>query len=38
MDVLVLTPSEIEDRLSKGDFFIAEILQKGKVLYRHDAD
>ena len=38
MDILVYTPAEIEKRLAMGDFFIAEILTKGKVLYQHDAD
>jgi predicted nucleotidyltransferase len=33
MDVLVRTPAEIEERLAMGDFFMAEILEKGKVLY-----
>ena len=32
MDVLVRTPAELEERLAMGDFFIAEILKKGKVL------
>ena len=36
MDLLVLTPHEIEDRLAKGDFFITDVLTKGKVLYSHD--
>ncbi|MBI4332248.1 MAG: nucleotidyltransferase domain-containing protein [Chloroflexi bacterium] len=34
MDVIVRTPAEIEERLAMGDFFIAEILEKGKVLYQ----
>jgi uncharacterized protein len=33
MDILVYTPEEFETRLEKGDFFIADILTKGKVLY-----
>ena len=33
LDTLVLTPQEIEKRLARGDQFIAEILEKGKVLY-----
>ena len=37
MDVLVYTRDEIEDRLTKGDFFIAEIFAKGRVLYNYDA-
>ncbi|HOL22411.1 MAG TPA: nucleotidyltransferase domain-containing protein [bacterium] len=32
-DILVLTPEEIEKRRKMGDFFIKEILEKGKVLY-----
>ena len=36
MDLLVYTPAEIGDRLAKGDCFIAEILAKGRVLYRRD--
>jgi predicted nucleotidyltransferase len=32
-DVLVMTPREIKKRLKMGDFFIEEILKKGKVLY-----
>ncbi|MEW6367822.1 MAG: nucleotidyltransferase domain-containing protein [Acidobacteriota bacterium] len=37
MDIIVRTPAEIEDRLAMGDFFIAEILEKGKVLYRRES-
>ena len=33
IDLLVRTPDQIQDRLEKGDFFIQEILKKGKVLY-----
>ena len=33
LDVLVKTPEQIRERTQLGDFFIAEILQKGKVLY-----
>jgi len=33
VETLVLTPQEIEQRLAIGDQFIAEILQKGKVMY-----
>jgi hypothetical protein len=28
-----MTPKEIKKRLKMGDFFIEEILKKGKVLY-----
>ena len=34
MDVLVCTPAEIEERLRIGDFFVKEMLDKGKVLYQ----
>jgi len=33
MDILVRTPKEIKKRLEIGDYFIKEILEKGKVLY-----
>jgi predicted nucleotidyltransferase len=36
MDMLVYTPAEIEQRLAIGDFFIREVLEKGKVLYTRD--
>jgi len=32
-DILVMTPEEVKKRVKKGDWFIKEILQKGKVLY-----
>jgi predicted nucleotidyltransferase len=32
-DILVMTPQEIKKRLKLGDFFIKDILEKGKVLY-----
>lgn len=35
MDVIVRTPAEVQQRLDMGDFFIAEILEKGQVLYDH---
>jgi predicted nucleotidyltransferase len=35
MDVLVYTPTEIEERLAKKDRFIEEVFAKGRVLYRH---
>ena len=37
MDIVVRTPAEIDERLAKGDFFIANILSTGKVLYQRDA-
>lgn len=33
IDTLVMTPGEIADRLSRGDQFIADIIQNGEVLY-----
>ncbi len=33
LDTLVLTPHELADRVARGDQFLAEILQEGKVLY-----
>lgn len=33
MDILVRTPQEIRKRISMGDFFIQEIIEKGVVLY-----
>ena len=33
LETLVLTPQEVERRLAIGDQFLAEILEKGEVLY-----
>jgi predicted nucleotidyltransferase len=33
LDLLVRTPEQIEERLSLGDFFIKEMLTRGKVIY-----
>jgi len=33
VDILVKTPKEIETALKSGDFFLKEILTRGKVLY-----
>jgi predicted nucleotidyltransferase len=33
LETLVLTPREVSERLARGDQFLAEILQKGRVLY-----
>jgi len=33
LDPLVYTPSEIEERLNLGDFFLKEALSTGKILY-----
>lgn len=32
-DPIVLTPHEVQQRLKMGDFFIRDILTKGKLLY-----
>jgi len=33
LEILILTPQELSERLAKGDQFIVEILEKGEVLY-----
>ncbi len=33
MDILVKTPEEVAARLSRGSFFLRQILQQGRVLY-----
>ena len=33
LDILVLTPREISERIDRGDQFVEEIVKKGKVLY-----
>lgn len=33
IDVLVRTPEQIQERIALNDFFIREIVEKGKVLY-----
>lgn len=33
LDILVYTPEQIKRRLAMGDFFVEEILNKGKILY-----
>ncbi|MBM4043597.1 MAG: nucleotidyltransferase domain-containing protein [Planctomycetes bacterium] len=33
LETLVLTPQEVAERLAVGDQFIAEILEKGELLY-----
>jgi hypothetical protein len=37
MDIIVRTPDEMAQRLVMGDFFLAEILEKGRVLYRRES-
>ena len=36
VDILVKTPREIENSLKSGDFFLQEIIDRGKVLYERD--
>jgi predicted nucleotidyltransferase len=36
VDILVKTPKEIEKAFKSGDFFLREILERGKVLYEQD--
>jgi len=33
VDILVKTPKEVEKALKGGDFFIKEIIERGKVIY-----
>lgn len=33
MDIVVYSPAQVERRLNIGDFFIQEVLTRGKVLY-----
>jgi len=36
VDILVKTPKEIETALKSGDFFLREILTRGKILYERN--
>jgi predicted nucleotidyltransferase len=36
LDLLVRTPEKVKERLEMGDFFMKEIIAKGKVLYEAD--
>ena len=33
IDLLVMTPKQVNDRLAINDYFVTEIVQKGKLLY-----
>lgn len=33
MDLLIYTPAELKKRVTIGDFFILDILKRGKILY-----
>jgi uncharacterized protein len=35
LDLIVKTPESLANRIDMGDFFLMEILKKGKVLYEH---
>jgi predicted nucleotidyltransferase len=37
MDLIVLSPRAIRQRLATGDYFITEILQRGRTLYESEA-
>jgi predicted nucleotidyltransferase len=36
VDVLVRTPEQVEERLALNDFFMQEIMTRGRVLYARD--
>ncbi|MBI4128017.1 MAG: nucleotidyltransferase domain-containing protein [Parcubacteria group bacterium] len=36
IDIIVYTPEQVAGRLKQGDFFIHEVLNKGKVLYARE--
>ena len=36
LDLIVKTPKSLSSRIEMGDFFLKEILQKGKVLYEQN--
>lgn len=36
MDVIARTPKEVAERLEMGDYFMKEIIERGRVLYRRD--
>ena len=33
VDVLIYTPKEIKERLELGDFFVEDVIKKGKLIY-----
>ena len=33
LDILIYTPQEIKKRISLGDYFVKNIIQRGKILY-----
>lgn len=36
LDLMARTPEQIQERLDMGDFFIQDIIKKGRVLYEAD--
>ena len=36
LDLLARTPAQIEERIGMGDFFIKEIIERGKILYESE--
>lgn len=34
VDVLIYTPEEVKRRLRKGDFFVRDVVDKGRTLYK----
>ena len=36
IDILVFTPREVDREIARGNVFISEILEKGRVLYNQD--
>ena len=37
MDILVYAPQEIKSRIAMGDYFLREIVSRGKVMYERDS-
>ena len=37
MDILVRTPQQIKERIPRGDYFLREIVAKGKILYERNS-
>ena len=36
LDLMARTPSQIEERIGLGDFFIKDIIERGKILYESE--
>ncbi|MDP2656197.1 MAG: nucleotidyltransferase domain-containing protein [bacterium] len=37
LDIIVMTPVQVKKRMDMGDFFVGDILKKGKILYAKKA-